>query len=296
MNPQMTPAQLRVRATQLTGLMTPCKLCPNECGVDRMNGELGRCGVGGKAKVAASGSHDGEERSISGTRGSGAVFFSGCALSCVFCQNAWISDDAEGDELTPEELAEIFIGHQLNGCHNLNLVTPSHQAPGVVEALAIALEEGLRLPVIWNCGGYESVEVLRLLDGIVDIYMPDLKYGDNEVAARLSGVQNYAQVSQAATKEMFRQVGDLEINTEGMAIRGLLVRHLVLPHDLAGTEAVARFIADEISTDTFVNVMDQYTPAYRAESFPEIAEPATENEFAQARRIAELAGLHRFEC
>jgi putative pyruvate formate lyase activating enzyme len=282
----------------LRALLAPCRLCPNECDVDRTAGQLGRCGIGADPRIASYGPHFGEERPLVGRHGSGTVFFSGCSLGCVYCQNWEISQHRAGRDLSVADLAASFLDLQSAGCHNLNLVTPTHQAPAIVAALAAAAENGFRLPVVWNCSGYESLETLRLLDGIVDIYMPDLKYGDDAPALRLSGVKDYVRISQAAIREMHRQVGDLLLDRHGVAIRGLLVRHLVLPHDLSATETVVRFIADAISVDTYVNLMDQYRPAYRVAAhgtatFPNLVRPLTEHEFARAKAIAIRFGLHR---
>jgi len=294
MNHRIDARQLHERAEVLRALLSPCRLCPNECNAYRIEGELGRCGVGSNPKIASFGPHFGEERPLVGRLGSGTVFFSGCNVACVHCQNWEISQRREGHDLAVTDLATAFLSLQSTGCHNLNLVTPTHQAHAIAAALAIAVESGFCLPVIWNCGGYESIEALRLFDGIVDIYMPDLKCGDDATAQRLSGVENYVAISQAAVHEMHRQVGNLVLDERGIATRGLLVRHLVLPHDLAGTEAVVRFLVDEISIDTYVNLMDQYRPAYRALAFPDLAQPITQDEFARAKAIATRFGLHRF--
>lgn len=227
-----------------------------------------------------------------GRGGSGTIFFTGCNLHCVFCQNYEISQLGEGREIPVEELAAWMLRLQEIGCHNINFVTPTHQAPQIVEALALAREEGLRLPIVWNCGGYESVEALRLLDGIVDIYMPDFKYGDSQVAARFSDAPGYFEVARAALKEMHRQVGDLEVR-DGIARRGLLIRHLVLPGGLAGTEKVLRFIAEELSRETFVNIMAQYYPTYKAWQYPELARRITPEEYREALEIARRLGLSR---
>lgn len=229
-----------------------------------------------------------------GTRGSGTVFFSGCNLSCLFCQNWRISQELEGQELAAEELVTLFLGLEKSGCHNLNLVSPTHQAHVIVEALAEASARGFDLPVVWNCGGYESVEALRILEGVVDIYMPDLKYGSDDVGRRLSGVAEYVRHSRSAVREMHRQVGELAIDADGVARRGLLVRHLVLPGGLSGTDVVSRFLATELSRDTYVNVMDQYHPCYKAREVPALARPISSEEFRNGMDDARTAGLHRF--
>jgi len=278
----------------LRDLLAPCRLCPNRCGVDRIRGETGRCGIAAGARIASFGPHYGEEGPLVGTRGSGTVFFSGCNLSCRFCQNAAITQDREGDDVSAAELGVVFLRLQRAGCHNLNLVTPTHQAHVIVEALAKAVDHGFGLPVVWNCGGHESLEALEILEGTVDIYMPDLKYGSDEVGRELSGVDRYVETSQAAVVEMHRQVGDLEMGEDGVTRRGLLVRHLVLPEDLAGTLAVATFLARDVSVDTYVNVMDQYHPCYRASETPALRRRVTADEIRRAMSCARAAGLHRF--
>ena len=289
---RLSVAELAERAGQLTALSSPCRLCPNQCGADRHAGQFGRCGVGTSARVAGYGPHTGEEPLLVGRHGSGTVFFSGCNLTCCFCQNHRISQQREGTDVYDEELAAIFRRVARRGCHNLNFVTPTPHAAAIVRALAG--EHGLVLPVVWNCGGYESVDILRLLDGIVDIYMPDLKYGNDDVARRLSGVTDYVARSQAAIAEMHRQVGDLEIGDDGIARRGLLVRHLVLPGGLAATTAVMRFLAEWISPRTAVNVMGQYRPWYRADSVDELRRRISSSEVDEAVRAARAVGLHRF--
>ena len=286
--------EARTRADRLFHFVSPCRLCPHRCGADRQAGEMGRCGIDAVARIASFGPHFGEESILVGEKGSGTVFFSGCNLDCSFCQNWEISHQREGVERTEQELADVYLRLQEMGCHNLNLVTPTHQAHAIVGALAVALERGFDLPVVWNCGGYESVEVLRILDGVVDVYMPDVKYGDDCMAERLSGAPAYVRVSQAAIREMHRQVGDLEITADGIAQRGLLVRHLVLPEGLAGTGVVVRFLAEEVSRDTYVNIMGQYHPCFRADEIPELRREVTVDEHAKALALARRVGLHRF--
>jgi len=227
-----------------------------------------------------------------GRGGSGTIFLTGCNLRCVFCQNYEISQLYEGREVSAEELARMMLELQLIGCHNINLVTPTPQAHAIVAALVIARENGLRLPVVWNCGGYESVEVLRVLEGVVDIYMPDFKYGDSARGERYSAAPGYFEVAKEALKEMHRQVGDLVVQ-DGIALRGLIVRHLVLPNDLAGTERVLRFIAEEISPDTYVNIMAQYYPTWKAHRYPELSRRITTEEYREALELARKLGLRR---
>jgi putative pyruvate formate lyase activating enzyme len=253
------------------------------------------CQTGARALVHAAFPHHGEERCLSGWSGSGTIFFSWCNLRCAYCQNWEISWDGEGREVGSEELAGLMLGLQDAGCHNLNLVSPSHVVAQALAAVEIAARRGLALPLVWNTGGYDSQEALRLLDGVVDVYMPDLKYGDSAVGRRLSRVPDYAEVNRAAVKEMHRQVGDLDLDGRGLARRGLLVRHLVLPAGLAGTEAVMRFLAEEVSPRTWVNLMDQYRPCYRAGEIPEMARRPTAAELQEALAVARRAGIVRLD-
>ncbi|MFH1610220.1 MAG: radical SAM protein [Candidatus Bipolaricaulota bacterium] len=288
----LTQAELRERVERLYELASPCRLCPRACRVDRAGGERGFCRAGLTPWIASFGPHFGEERVLVGSGGSGTVFFSGCNLRCLFCQNYTISQLGEGEEVPVQELARVMLHLQEIGCANVNLVTPTHQTPQIVDALARAREDGLRLPVVWNCGGYEALETLRFLDGIVDVYMPDLKYGDSRVATHLSSAPGYFEAAQVALAEMHRQVGDLVVEG-GVAVRGLLVRHLVLPEGLAGSEAALRFIADEISKDTYVNVMAQYRPAHRARENPPLSRPITDAEHENVLALARRLGLRR---
>jgi len=235
--------------------------------------------------------HKGEEKPIRGYRGSGTVFFSYCNMRCVYCQNYQISQLGEGREVSPEELAEIFLELQAMGCHNLNLVTPSHVVPQILSALYLAVKKGFRLPIVYNTSSFDSLESLRLLEGIVDIYLADLKYADREIARRYSKVKNYPEVAMAAIREMHRQVGDLILDERGIAVRGLLVRHLVLPNGLAGTEKVAEFLGS-LSKKMAVNVMDQYYPSYMAWKYPELSRRITQREYHQA--LSSMEGFRLF--
>ncbi len=286
--------ELARRRRRLEQHHAACTLCPRRCSTDRRR-EPGRiCGIGARAVVASAGPHFGEEAPITGRRGSGTIFFSGCNLRCIFCQNHDISHGRAGRELTAAELATVMLNLQQTGCHNINLVTPSHVVPQIVAALELAAARGLNLPLVYNTGGYDSLETLGELEGIVDIYMPDLKYASEEVAGRLSGAPDYPAVARTALREMHRQVGDLVTDAAGVARRGLLVRHLVLPGDAAGSAENMRFLADELSPDTAVNVMAQYRPLYRAGEHPDIDRPLRGEEYEQAREAARRAGLHRF--
>jgi len=287
---RLPAARIRKRADALRGLAAPCVLCPNACRVDRREGEVGRCGVGWAPRIAGSGAHFGEEACLVGRAGSGTVFFAGCNLSCVFCQNWEISQRRDGRDVSVRALAEVFLEIEAAGCPNLNLVTPTPHAAAIVEALALAAERGFDSTVVWNCGGYESVDVLRQLDGIVDIYMPDVKYGDDATGEWCSGVAGYATAARAALREMHRQVGDLRLDDDGIARRGVLVRHLVLPGGLAGTGSVAAFLA-AVSTRTAVNVMDQYHPCYRAHERPPLDRRVRPDEVAAARAAMRRAGM-----
>ena len=275
--------------------LSHCDLCPRRCRVDRAAGAKGACRTGRLARVASAGPHFGEEHALVGRGGSGTVFFSGCNLRCAYCQNADISQMDSGEELTSQELARAMLILQERGCENINLVSPSHVIAQVLEALVPAAEGGLRLPLVYNTGGYDAVDALVLLDGVVDIYLPDMKYADKRVGARLSGVGDYVARNREAVREMHRQVGDLQVDAGGLARRGLLVRHLVLPGGLGGTHAVAEFLAREVSLDTYANVMDQYRPSYRAYLAPEVDRAASVEEVRVARAAVRAAGLWRID-
>jgi len=256
---------------------------------------LGQCRTGGKAIVSSHGSHFGEESPLVGTGGSGTIFFAHCNLHCVYCQNYAISQLGEGSEASSHDLAHMMLSLQHRGCHNINLVTPTHVVPQILEALELAVAGGLRTPLVYNCGGYESVQTLRLLDGIVDFYMPDMKYADSFIARQYSDVEEYAEINRAAVKEMHRQVGDLEVDHQGVAIRGLLVRHLILPHGLAGTQRTVEFLASEVSSNTYLNVMAQYHPCHRAHDFPALSRAVTREEYLEAVTLALQHGLTRLD-
>jgi putative pyruvate formate lyase activating enzyme len=291
----MRSGELAERARRAREHLQRCDLCARGCHVNRLLTTRGvACRTGARATVYSAGPHHGEERPLSGWRGSGTIFFSWCSLACVFCQNWEISHRGEGREVSDDELAEIMLGLQAIGCHNINFVTPSHVVAQVLSAVEIAAERGLRLPLVWNSGGYDSQEALSLLNGVIDIYMPDMKFADSTAAAKYLGVRDYAEVNRAAVKEMYRQVGDLVLDA-GIARRGLLVRHLVLPENLAGTDRILAFLAREISPDTYINLMDQYRPCYRADEFPPLDRRPTRAEMATARAVAKSVGLHRLE-
>ena len=285
--------ELYDRVEQAKVRLTSCLVCPRHCNIDRVKDELGTCLVGAKALVASAAPHHGEEFPIRGWYGSGTIFFAGCNLRCMYCQNFEISHTPNGQELEPEDLAHIMLNLQEQGCHNINWVSPSHQIPQVLQGLLVAAQRGLRLPIVYNTSAYDDVDMLQLLKGIVDIYMPDLKYADTVIGRRLSKVPDYPAVAQAAIKEMHRQVGDLELDEEGLAIRGLLVRHLVLPDNLAGSGEVMQFLARGISRDTYVHIMDQYHPAGKADRHPQLNRPVHFREVMEAIHLAQASGLWR---
>jgi putative pyruvate formate lyase activating enzyme len=283
------------RAREAELLLKECSLCPRGCGVDRTSGERGFCETGNMPFVSSWGPHFGEERPLVGRRGSGTIFFSGCNLGCIFCQNWSISHGRQGEELSIEALSGLMLGLQDMGCHNINFVTPTHQMPMILRALVIAAGRGLSLPLVYNTGGYDSLHAVKLLDGIVDIYMPDFKYWDPRVAGELSDAEDYPGAAREAIREMHRQVGDLVMDGTGVARRGLLLRHLVLPGGLAGTRGVVGFIAGEISKNTYINIMDQYHPCYRAFGHPPLDRRITPEEFSEALGLAREAGLRRID-
>ena len=275
-------------------ILKECTLCPRECRVDRTSDQKGFCKTGDRPFVSSWGPHFGEEGPLVGRFGSGTIFFSNCNLGCLFCQNYSISHLGEGIEISFEKLADIMLALQQGGCHNINLVTPTHQMPMILRSIQIASKKGLNVPIVYNCGGYESLHSLKLLEGVVDIYMPDFKYIDSEMSLKYSYAKDYPEAAMVAVKEMHRQVGDLIID-KGIALRGLLVRHLVLPEGVAGTVGVVKFIAEEISKDTYINIMDQYHPCYKAFDNPPLNRRLTNKEFEEAVRMALEAGLRRID-
>jgi putative pyruvate formate lyase activating enzyme len=287
------PDELAARVEKAVELLADCTVCAQYCHVNRLEGEKGFCRGGRLAAVSSWGPHFGEEEVLVGRHGSGTIFFAHCNLACRFCQNCDISQYGEGSELTARELANAMLELQDMGCHNINLVSPSHYVPQILEALYIAAGDGLNLPLVYNTGGYDALPTLKLLDGVVDIYMPDIKFGDDEIGERYTRAANYFTVARQAVKEMHRQVGNLVVDERGIAVRGLLVRHLVMPGDLARTGEVMKFLAGEISPNTFVNIMDQYYPAHEARRYPELSRRITREEFHRAVEIARECGLRR---
>jgi putative pyruvate formate lyase activating enzyme len=285
--------ELQRRIEILEDILKECRLCPRTCEVNRIKGEQGYCRAGMETMISSAFPHFGEEPPLVGTRGSGTIFLTHCNLRCVFCQNYDISHLGSGKRLSTSELAQHMIGFQREGCHNINFVTPTHYVPQILAALAEAIELGLTIPLVYNCGGYESLEVIKLLAGIIDIYMPDAKFAREEDAARYCNAPDYPHVLQEVLLEMHRQVGDLMLDESGIAYRGLLVRHLVMPHGVTGTDEIMPFIAQKMSVHSYVNIMDQYRPLYRAGEYPEIDRPVSAREYREAIKIAETAGLHR---
>jgi putative pyruvate formate lyase activating enzyme len=275
--------------------LAACDLCPRRCGVDRLAGQQGFCRTGRLAKVAAHHPHFGEEAPLTGSSGSGTIFFANCNLGCVFCQNYEISHLGEGEEVTAPQLAAMMVRLGRQGCHNINLVTPSHVVAQILEALPQAIEGGLSIPLVYNTSGYDEVETLRLLEGIVDIYMPDFKFWSSESSRRFAKAEDYPEKARLAIGEMHRQVGDLLIDAEGLAGHGLLVRHLVMPEGLDESREILGFLAREISPATYVNVMDQYRPCGQAMDFPPLDRMLLPQEYRQALELAGRAGLTRLE-
>jgi putative pyruvate formate lyase activating enzyme len=276
-------------------ILASCRLCPRCCGVDRLSGEMGVCRTGDEAVVSSFSAHFGEEDPLVGRNGSGTIFFSGCGLLCIFCQNYEISHRLDGDPFSSDDLAGAMVSLQNSGCHNINFVTPTHVVPQILAALEKAIGAGLRIPLVYNSSGYDKVETLRLLEGVIDIYMPDFKFWDDKVAEKMCGAPDYPQVARAALKEMHNQVGDLVVDVNGIAQRGLLVRHLVLPEGLAGTREIMRFLARQISKDSYVNVMSQYRPCGRAADVAAFRRCITDDEYQSALRMAMEEGITRLD-
>jgi putative pyruvate formate lyase activating enzyme len=292
---EMDREELESRVRQLGKMASPCTLCPRECGSAREDGEKGYCRTGYSPLVSSVHPHHGEEKPLSGIRGSGTIFLTNCNLGCTFCQNYDISHQGQGKSVSIRDLAMAMLSLQQAGCHNISFVTPSHQIHAIVEAVAIAAADGLHLPLVYNTGGYDSIETIRLLDGIFDIYMPDLKFTDPSTAATLAEADDYPEVIREAVREMHRQVGDLVTDEKGVARRGLLVRHLVLPGGLAGSDEAFRFLAEEISTNTYLNVMAQYRPCHEAIGQPVIGDRLQQSDYLDALDLARKWGLRRLD-
>jgi putative pyruvate formate lyase activating enzyme len=292
---QLPPGVLSDRVMEAEEILKKCTLCPRKCEIDRTAGEKGFCKTGDKPFISSYGPHFGEEKPLVGRFGSGTIFMGNCNLGCIFCQNYSISHLGEGIKISSEKLADIMLSLQEEGCHNINLVTPTHQMPMILRSLLIASGKGLKLPIVYNCSGYESLRAIKILDGIIDIYMPDFKYTDPEMALKYSKAEDYPHAAMTAIKEMHRQVGDLLTDKRGIATRGLLVRHLVLPGGIAGTAGVVKFIAEEISKNTYINIMDQYHPCYKAFEKPPLDRRITLEEYGEAVKLAIAAGLKRID-
>ncbi|MGW8160730.1 MAG: radical SAM protein [Desulfobulbales bacterium] len=288
--------KLQDRIAEARRRLAPCTVCPRLCKVDRLADEKGMCRTGARAVVSSYGPHFGEEGPLVGSGGSGTIFLTHCNLLCVFCQNYEISHQGQGVQTETGQLAAMMVSLQRQGCHNINFVTPSHVVPQIMAALPQAIEKGLTVPLVYNSSGYDSVETLQLLNGIVDIYMPDFKFWTRETGKRFAKAPDYREVACKAILEMHRQVGDLVVDRQGVAVKGLLVRHLVMPGGLNETKEILRFLAQEVSVDTYVNVMDQYRPCGRAYQFPPIDRQLTNDEFRQALKLADEAGLHRLDA
>ena len=286
---------LQLRIQDALSRLDSCELCPRRCRVNRSEGETGVCRTGRLARVSSHGPHFGEEAVLSGRFGSGTIFFTGCNLMCCFCQNHDISHEGKGEEVTPEQLAAMMIDLQNQGVHNINFVSPSHVVPQILEALPLAIQQGLSIPLVYNTGGYDLAETLKLLDGVIDIYLPDYKFSQDIPAIFYCKAPDYPEVVTSALREMHRQVGDLKMDDNNRAVCGLLVRHLVMPDGLAGTREAMRFIADELSLHTYVNIMDQYHPAGELEKIPELNRAVTAQEYEEALNIAREEGLTRFD-
>jgi putative pyruvate formate lyase activating enzyme len=285
--------ELDDRIDTLMAILDECNLCPRACGVNRNKGEKGYCKSNRHLEVSSVQPHYGEEDVLVGIYGSGTIFLSNCNLGCIYCQNYDISHLGHGQLMTEEEFARSMLKLQNMGCHNINFVTPTHFTPQIVKALKIAIENGLHVPLVYNCGGYESKRTIELLEGIVDIYMPDIKYSNAEIAGKYSNAPDYFAVCKAAVKEMHRQVGDLTVDDRGIAVRGLLIRHLVLPSGLAGSDAIFKFVATELSKESYINIMAQYRPMYEAYRYEELNRGITLGEYQEALARAKKWGLHR---
>ncbi len=283
--------RLKSVAKDVYKLLESCEICPRRCKVNRLKGEKGFCKGGLRPTVVSAQPHFGEEPPLSGVQGSGTIFFTYCPMRCVYCQNWTFSQLGEGNDIEVEELALMMLSLQRLRCHNINLVTPTHFLPQIINAIYIAVEKGLSIPIVYNTSGYELVEVLRLLDGIVDIYLPDMRYADENAARLYSNAPDYPHLNRLAVREMQRQVGVLDLEDDGIARKGLIIRHLVLPNGISGTREIMKFIKDEISPDTYISLMDQYHPSFKAMDYPLISRRLKEKEYEEACNIMFEMGL-----
>lgn len=282
-----TNSTLKTKIEQAFDLLRNCSICPRKCKVNRLNNEKGFCRVGLSPIVCSYMPHHGEEPAISGTKGSGTIFFSFCNLKCVYCQNYQFSQEGEGEEVSFERLSDFMINLQKLGCHNINLVTPTHVMPQILKAIEIAIQKGLNIPLVYNTSGYELPEIIKMLDGIVDIYLADLRYSDEQSSIKYSQAPDYPYFSQASVKEMHRQVGDGEFDEDGIIKRGLVIRHLVLPNNISGTERIMQFISKNLSKNVYISLMSQYQPYYKAYEYPEISRRIAKEEYETAKDIME---------
>lgn len=289
----LTSGELEKRVRVLKAMLADCVICPHQCKVNRLEGEKGYCRTLDKVIISGASPHFGEEDELVGKHGSGTIFFSHCNLKCVFCQNYEISYCGQGEEVDSGQLAEIMLSLQKKGCHNINFVSPSHVVSQIVEAIFIAAKKGLNIPIVYNSGGYDLTDTLKLLDGIIDIYMPDIKFSNDETAQKYLGVKEYSKIAKTAVQEMHRQVGDLKTDERNIAYKGLLIRHLVLPQNLAGTKEIMQFIAEKVSVETYINIMAQYYPAHQAYKLKELSRRISIDEYKNAVNSAKLAGLKK---
>jgi len=283
---------LKQKIEKLKSLLEKCELCPRKCRVNRAAGQKGACRAGMQPAVYSQGAHHGEEPALSGKKGSGTIFFTHCTMSCVYCQNFAFSQLSDAEEISIEELGERMLKLESQGCHNINLVSPTHYSPQIAEAVFNAKENGLTVPVVYNTSGYELPEIIKLLEGFIDIYLPDMRYSENGCAFKYSNAANYVENNREAIKEMYKQCGDLKVDEKGIAFRGLIIRCLVLPEDISGTEKSLEFIAGEISPDSYVSLMSQYYPVYKAESYPELSRKIKNSEYKKITDKLESLGLH----
>lgn len=286
---------LRKKIASARAILAACVLCPRKCRTDRIANETGICKTGDRAVVASIHAHFGEEAPLVGSKGSGTIFMTHCNLMCNFCQNYDISHQGYGREVSDSELASMMLSLQSQGCHNINLVTPTHVVPQILSAIEIAIDTGLTIPIVYNSGGYDDVNTLKLIDGVVDIYMPDFKFWDSDIADATCHAPDYPEVARVAVLEMQRQVGDLTMDKTGIAQRGLLIRHLVLPENLAGTRDIMKFIHDAVSPNTYVNIMAQYRPCGNAHKTPGLTRAITAEEYRQALQMAKEEGITRLD-
>jgi len=288
----MDQKNLKTSAEKAFDSLKSCCICPRKCKVNRLNNESGYCKTGIKAKVYSFLAHHGEEPPVSGVKGSGTIFFSNCNMSCVYCQNFEFSQLGQGKEVEPPELAQMMVDLQDLGCHNINFVTPTHVMPQILKSLEIAVTKGLKIPLVYNTSGYELLGVIKMLDGIMDIYLPDMRYADEEMAIRYSNAPLYPKYNQESIKEMHRQVGVADIDEDGVIKRGVIIRHLVLPENISGTEKTLKFISEEISKDTYISLMSQYNPYYKAPQIKELSRRIGLKEYEFAQEAFYKYGLH----